>query len=35
MFAIDIAEKLMKKNLSTDKAQKDLVESYIKDLKIN
>lgn len=35
MFALDIAEKLMKKNLSGDKAQKDLVESYIKDLKIN
>lgn len=35
MFALDIAEKLMKKNLSTDKAQKDLVEGYIKDLKIN
>lgn len=35
MFALDIAEKLMKKNLSGDKAQKDLVEGYIKDLKIN
>jgi F-type H+-transporting ATPase subunit b len=35
MFALDIAEKLMKKNLSTDKSQKDLVDSYIKDLKIN
>jgi F-type H+-transporting ATPase subunit b len=35
MFALDIAEKLMKKNLSGDKAQKDLVEAYIKDLKIN
>lgn len=35
MFSLDIAEKLMKKNLSGDKAQKDLVESYIKDLKIN
>jgi F-type H+-transporting ATPase subunit b len=35
MFALDIAEKLMKKNLSGDKAQKELVEGYIKDLKIN
>lgn len=35
MFSLDIAEKLMKKNLSTDKAQKDLVESYVKDLKVN
>jgi len=35
MFALDIAEKLMKKNLSNDKAQKELVEGYIKDLKIN
>ena len=33
MFSLDIAEKLMKKNLSSDKAQKDLVESYVKDLK--
>ena len=32
---LEIAEKLMKKNLSTDKAQKDLVESYVKDLKVN
>jgi F-type H+-transporting ATPase subunit b len=35
MFALDVAEKLMKKNLSNDKAQKELVEGYIKDLKIN
>ena len=35
MFSLDIAEKLMKKNLSSDKAQKDLVESYVKDLKTN
>lgn len=35
MFALDIAEKLMKKNLSNDKSQKELVEGYIKDLKIN
>lgn len=35
MFSLEIAEKLMKKNLSSDKAQKDLVESYVKDLKVN
>jgi F-type H+-transporting ATPase subunit b len=35
LFSIEIAEKLMKKNLADDKAQKDLVESYIKDLKTN
>lgn len=35
MFSLDIAEKLMKKNLSNDKAQKELVESYVKDLKTN
>lgn len=35
MFALDIAEKLMKKNLSGDKSQKELVESYIKDIKTN
>lgn len=35
MFSLDIAEKLMKKNLAGDKAQKELVENYIKDLKIN
>jgi F-type H+-transporting ATPase subunit b len=35
MFSLEIAEKLIKKNLSGDKAQKDLVETYVKDLKIN
>ena len=35
MFSLEIAEKLMKKNLSTDKAQKELVETYVKDLKVN
>lgn len=35
MFSLDIAEKLIKKNLSGDKAQRELVESYVKDLKIN
>lgn len=35
MFSLEIAEKLMKRNLSNDKAQKELVESYLKDLKVN
>jgi F-type H+-transporting ATPase subunit b len=35
MFSLQIAEKLLKKNLSDDKAQKDLVQGYINDLKTN
>ena len=35
MFSLDIAEKLMKKNLSNDKAQRELVEAYVKDIKVN
>ena len=35
MFSLEIAEKLMKQNLSNDKAQKELVENYVKDLKTN
>lgn len=35
MFSLEIAEKLMKKNLSSDKSQKDLVDAYLKDLKVN
>ncbi|MDQ2656282.1 MAG: F0F1 ATP synthase subunit B [Bacteroidota bacterium] len=35
MFSLEIAEKLMKKNLSGDKAQKELVETYLNDLKVN
>lgn len=35
MFSMEIAEKLMKKNLASDKAQKELVETYVKDLKVN
>ena len=34
-FSIEIAEKLLKKNLSSDKSQKDLVDGFIKDLKLN
>src|SRR5688572_8664449 len=35
LFSLEVAEKLVKKNLSDDKAQKELVNSYINDLKIN
>lgn len=35
MFSLDIAEKLIKKNLSDDKAQKELANTFIKDLKLN
>ncbi|MBL7861141.1 MAG: F0F1 ATP synthase subunit B [Cyclobacteriaceae bacterium] len=35
MFSLEIAEKLIKKNLSDDKAQKELAETYIKELKLN
>lgn len=35
MFSLQVAEKLMKKNLANDKEQKELVEGYIKDLKLN
>ncbi len=35
MFSLEIAEKLMKKNLAGDKEQRALVETYINDLKLN
>ncbi|MEI9919567.1 MAG: F0F1 ATP synthase subunit B [Bacteroidota bacterium] len=35
LFSLQVAEKLMKKNLESDKAQKDLIDSYIKDIKLN
>ncbi|GHN00462.1 ATP synthase subunit b [Cytophagales bacterium WSM2-2] len=35
LFSLDIAEKLIKKNLATDKSQKELVDTLIKDLKLN
>ena len=34
-FSIEVAEKLMKKNLADDKAQNELVSGYIKELKLN
>jgi|SRR5882724_2913694 len=35
LFSLDIAEKLIKKKLSDDKSQKELVDTLIKDLKLN
>lgn len=35
MFSIQIAEKIIRKNLANDQAQKDMVESYIKDINLN
>ena len=34
-FSLAVAEKLLKKNLASDKAQKDLANGFIKDLKLN
>ncbi|MBS1680951.1 MAG: F0F1 ATP synthase subunit B [Bacteroidetes bacterium] len=34
-FSLEIAEKLVRKNLAEDKSQKELTESLIKDLKLN
>lgn len=34
-FSLDVAEKLIKKNLAGDKEQKELVDSFIKELKLN
>jgi F-type H+-transporting ATPase subunit b len=35
MFSLEIAEKLIRNNLKDDKAQKDLADTFIKDLKLN
>lgn len=34
-FSIEIAEKIIRKNISSDKAQKELAEKYVDDLKMN
>ncbi len=34
-FSMEIAEKLIKKNLSDDKAQQSLVDGFVKELKLN
>src|SRR5262245_9744691 len=35
MFSLEVAERLLKEKLSTDKAQKDLVQKYVNDIKVN
>lgn len=35
MLTLEVTEKLLRKNLSDDKAQKELVDQFIKDLKLN
>ena len=35
MFSLEIAEKLIKNNLKDNKAQKELADTFIKDLKLN
>jgi F-type H+-transporting ATPase subunit b len=35
LFSLQVAERLMKKNLTDDKSQKDLIDSYIKEIKLN
>jgi F-type H+-transporting ATPase subunit b len=34
-LSLDIAEKLLRKNLSDEKSQKELVEGFVKELKLN
>jgi len=34
-FSIEISEKILRKNLGTDKSQKALIEEYLKDIKLN
>jgi F-type H+-transporting ATPase subunit b len=35
MFSLQVAEKLLKHNLSNDGAQKELVQRYVSDIKVN
>lgn len=35
MFSLEVAEKLMKKNLAEDKSQKELADRFVKELKLN
>jgi F-type H+-transporting ATPase subunit b len=35
MFSLEVAEKLLKEKLANDKAQKDLVQKYVNEIKIN
>ncbi|HTF19788.1 MAG TPA: F0F1 ATP synthase subunit B [Chryseolinea sp.] len=35
LFSLEIAEKLLREKLSNDKSQRDLVDRYLKDIKVN
>lgn len=35
LFSLEVAEKLMRKNLSDDKSQKELADRFVKELKLN
>lgn len=35
LFSLEVAEKLVKKNLSDDKSQKELVDRFVNELKLN
>ncbi|MDO9553645.1 F0F1 ATP synthase subunit B [Rhodonellum sp.] len=35
ILTLEVAEKLMRKNLASDSAQKELVEGFVRDLKLN
>lgn len=34
-FSLEVAEKIMKKNLASDKAQQDLAQNFVKEIKLN
>lgn len=34
-FSLEVAEKIIRKNLTDDKSQKDLADGYVKDIKLN
>ena len=34
-FSLEVAERLLKEKLSNDKAQKELVQKYVNDIKVN
>jgi len=35
MFSLEVAERLLREKLANDKAQKDLVQKYVNDIKVN
>jgi F-type H+-transporting ATPase subunit b len=34
-FSLEVAEKVIKKNLSSDKAQQELAQGFARDIKVN